>query len=152
MPKYVVYYKNIENGKPRAYVKIERHPLQEDGTAWITSKSQKISIEKKLEEAKKQVEIYNQMLREKVEVGGPLPKIQKKSVKEKNQKKIEQVHELIEYFRAKKKFPSYRSVDPKEKKMASLLSDIRKFERQNSERCYVLHRKLLDESGIPWKT
>ena len=54
MKKYVVYYRefvNLKNGKrvPREYFKVESHPKL--SRPWISSKSGKISLHEKLEEA-----------------------------------------------------------------------------------------------------
>lgn len=54
MKKYVVYYRefvNLKNGKrvPREYFKVESHP--ELSRPWVSSKSGKISLHEKLEEA-----------------------------------------------------------------------------------------------------
>jgi len=54
MKKYVVYYRefvNLKNGKrvPREYFKVESHPKL--SRPWVTSKSGKISLHEKLEQA-----------------------------------------------------------------------------------------------------
>ena len=58
MKKYVVYYRefvNLKNGKrvPREYFKVESHPKL--SRPWVSSKSGKISLHEKLEEANKVV-------------------------------------------------------------------------------------------------
>ena len=54
MPKYVVYYHewlDKEKTKSREYFKIEKHPKQ--NKIWIGTKSNKVTIQEKLQEAKK---------------------------------------------------------------------------------------------------
>jgi hypothetical protein len=54
LPKYVVYYHewlDKEKTKSREYFKIEKHPKQ--NKIWIGTKSNKVTIQKKLQEAKK---------------------------------------------------------------------------------------------------
>jgi hypothetical protein len=150
LKKYVVFYRNVENGGVREYFKIESHPIQND-CVWIGTKSQKIDILEKLREANEQVEKYNQIYYKSLENGEPLVKVQKKSQDEKDKEKIEQVNQLIEYHRANGKFPSSRSTEPHLKKLANLIVDIRKYAKQQSTTCYVIHRQILDESGIAWK-
>lgn len=58
MKKFVVYYRefvNLKNGKrvPREYFKVESHPKL--SRPWVSSKSGKISLHEKLEEANKVV-------------------------------------------------------------------------------------------------
>jgi len=53
LPKYIVYYKNWlnkERTKYREYFRIERHPIL-DEKCWETTKSDKISIQEKLQDA-----------------------------------------------------------------------------------------------------
>lgn len=150
LKKYVVFYRNVENGGVREYFKIESHPIQND-CVWIGTKSQKIDILEKLREANEQVEKYNQIYYESLENGEPVVKVQKKSQDEKDKEKIEQVNQLIEYHRANGKFPSSRSTEPHLKKLANLIVDIRKYAKQQSTTCYVIHRQILDESGISWR-
>lgn len=57
MAKYVVYYHeylNAEKTKDREYFKVERHPKL-DNKAWIGSKSSKLTVYEKLEQANKVV-------------------------------------------------------------------------------------------------
>lgn len=57
MAKYVVYYHeylNAEKTKDREYFKVERHPKL-DNKAWIGSKSSKLTVHEKLEQANKVV-------------------------------------------------------------------------------------------------
>lgn len=62
LPKYVVYYKEKygTNGKTREYFKIEKHPAQDK--IWMTSKSEKINILEKLEQAKQKLLDYNELI------------------------------------------------------------------------------------------
>lgn len=61
IPKFVVYYHewlNLDKTRFREFFKIEKHPKQEK--IWISSKSNKISIQEKLQEAKnKLIELNN---------------------------------------------------------------------------------------------
>jgi hypothetical protein len=150
LKKYVVYYKDIENEKEREYFKIEKHPIQDANTQWIGTKSGKVSVAEKLRQANAQVDLYDAMIEQEKKGGEPAPKIQKKSATEKEQEKLEQVQELIEYYRSNGKFPSSRTTDSRLKKLSNLLTDIRRFTRKNSQTCYVAHRKMLDDSGINW--
>lgn len=150
LKKYVVYYKDIENEKEREYFKIEKHPIQDANTQWIGTKSGKVSVAEKLRQANAQVDLYDAMIEQEKKGGEPAPKIPKKSATEKEQEKLEQVQELIEYYRSNGKFPSSRTTDPRLKKLSNLLTDIRRFTRKNSQSCYVAHRKMLNDSGITW--
>lgn len=64
LPKYVVYYKERYgiNGKTREFFKIEKHPNQEK--IWMSSKSEKISILEKLEQAKQKLCEYDELMHE----------------------------------------------------------------------------------------
>jgi hypothetical protein len=150
LPKYVVYYKDYDSTQPREYFKIEKHPAQEENCVWIGTKSQKISIRDKLLQAREQVERFNEMIEGATQAREPAPKVRKKTQDEKDGQKMAQVYELIDYYKAHGNFPSARCADPHLKKMSRLISDIKKYARKDSERCYVLHRKVLDDSGIPW--
>lgn len=150
LKKYVVFYRNVENGGVREYFKVEKHPIQDD-CEWIGTKSQKVDILEKLREANEQVEKYNEIYYKSLENGEPVAKVQKKNQEEKDKEKIEQVNQLIEYHKENGKFPSSRSTEPHLKKMANLIVDIRKYAKQESTTCYVIHRKILDESGISWR-
>lgn len=60
LPKFVVYYKETlnkgsENESYREFFRIEKHPLSPDGKDKATSKSNKISILEKLEQAKEYI-------------------------------------------------------------------------------------------------
>jgi hypothetical protein len=60
LPKYVVYYHewlNKEKTRSREYFKIEKHPKQDK--IWVGTKSNKVSIQEKLEEAKKKINEIN---------------------------------------------------------------------------------------------
>lgn len=59
LPKYVVYYKEKYgiNGKTREFFKIEKHPMQKK--IWMTSKSEKVDIQEKLEQAKQKLREYD---------------------------------------------------------------------------------------------
>jgi hypothetical protein len=59
LPKFIVYYKEIlnkETGATREFFTIEKHPLQ-NGKRKATSKSNKVSILDKLEEAKEYIRL-----------------------------------------------------------------------------------------------
>lgn len=150
LPKYVVYYKDHDSTEPREYFKIEKHPVQEENCVWTGTKSKEVSIREKLALAKEQLQRFNEMMERAAQAGESAPKVRKKTQDEKDDQKTAQVYELIEYYKAHGNFPSARSADPQLKKMSRLISDIRKYARKNSDTCYVLHRKILDESGIPW--
>jgi hypothetical protein len=79
LPKYIVYYKectNKETGRYREYFRVEKHPIQKLKLAdppfkdsentviekWATSKSVKVSIEEKLEEAKEYIKLLDSYL------------------------------------------------------------------------------------------
>jgi hypothetical protein len=74
MKKYVVYYQewlNKEHTKEREYFKVEKHPKLDK--PWITSKSVKISIQEKLDQANKVVDDLENNIYPKKE-GFQLPK------------------------------------------------------------------------------
>jgi hypothetical protein len=62
IPKYIIYYREKTNSEKfpyRDFFRIEKHPAQNNGifkNRWSTSKSTKIPIRTKLEEAKKKLE------------------------------------------------------------------------------------------------
>jgi len=55
LPKYVVYYKD------RNHFKVEKHPKQEEGERWSSTKSKKISIRDKLDRAIKHVQFLDSL-------------------------------------------------------------------------------------------
>lgn len=59
LPKFVVYYKETidrgkENERLREFFRVEKHPIQ-NGIRWATTKSMKVSIIDKLEQAKEYI-------------------------------------------------------------------------------------------------
>lgn len=64
MPKYVTYNKETYNkstGATRDYFRIEKHPAQGNAT-WTTSKSNKLTIQQKLDQAKEKLEELNALV------------------------------------------------------------------------------------------
>jgi len=62
LPKYIVYYKNWlnkERTKYREYFRIERHPML-DEKCWETTKSDKISMQEKLQDAIRTIQNLDQ--------------------------------------------------------------------------------------------
>ena len=150
LPKYVVYYKDHDTTEPREYFKIEKHPVQEENCVWTGTKSKEVSVRDKLAQAKEQLQRFEEMIEKAAEAGESAPKVRKKTQDEKDDQKMAQVYELIDYYKIHGNFPSARSTDPHLKRMSRLICDIRKYARKNSATCYVLHRKILNESNIPW--
>lgn len=143
LPRFIIYFRDKDNGE-NEYFRIEKHPVFEDGFVWTGTKSKDMDIKQKLLEAKQQLNAYNDILSQK-EMGEPPQKIQKKD-------SFERVRALIEFYKTHGKFPSGKSTDKEQKKLWNLLTEIRRFEKMQSTSTYILHRKLLDESNIPWKS
>lgn len=87
MKKYVVYYHewlNKEHTKKREFFKVEKHPKLDK--PWMTTKSEKVSIQEKLKQANKVVDdLENNIYSEKENIKLPLPKyISLVNIREKN--------------------------------------------------------------------
>lgn len=54
LPKYVVYYKEKKGNGYREFFKIEKHPKL-NGVIWATTKSKKVSVHDKLQQAKNKI-------------------------------------------------------------------------------------------------